>query len=64
MKIIFFKIANKTYNNPNLRNAYKMNKKKENEEHAFNMFHKLWVFFGCILSQIYWVESQLRFEFE
>jgi hypothetical protein len=22
------------------------------------------VFFGCILSQIYWVESQLRFEFE
>jgi hypothetical protein len=36
--------------------------KVENEEHAFNLFHKL--FFCCILSQIYWVESQLRFEFE
>jgi hypothetical protein len=36
----------------------------EKGEHAFNLFHKLWVFFGCILSQIYWVESQLRFEFE
>jgi hypothetical protein len=44
MKIIFFKIANKTYNNPNLRNGYKMNKKKENEEHAFNMFHKLYLY--------------------
>jgi hypothetical protein len=26
--------------------------KAENEEHALNLFHKLWVFFGCILSQM------------
>jgi hypothetical protein len=52
-------LQTKTYNNPNLQNE----QKAENEEHAFNLFHKLWVFFGCILSQIYWVENQLRFEF-
>jgi hypothetical protein len=42
---------------------YLNEKKVENEEHAL-ICSINFLFFGCILSQIYWVESQLRFEFE